>query len=68
MGPEVVPVVFDLTTITNLIQNMGFPIFVCIWLLFRSDKKEEATQAILLDLKTAITNFCIQQDNSKPGV
>ncbi len=47
----------DINVITNLISSIGFPIFVAVWLLLRSDKREAETQAILVDLKNVIVNL-----------
>jgi hypothetical protein len=44
----------DITVAIQLINGVGFPIFVCVWLLFRSDKKEEETAAVLSRLSIAI--------------
>jgi len=47
--------------IISIIQSVGFPIFVVIWLLLRSDRKEEATEkaitnatVVMSELKTLI--------------
>ncbi len=44
----------DMTQMVQMISNIGFPIFVAVWLLWRSDQKEEQTQVILQELKAAI--------------
>jgi hypothetical protein len=51
----------EITEITQFISNLGFPIFVCVWLLFRSDKKEEQTQTMLGELKIAIEKLAVAQ-------
>jgi len=40
--------------VIKLISTVGFPIFVAVWLLWRSDRKEERTQEILQEIKLAI--------------
>lgn len=40
-----------------LISQVGFPIFVAVFMLFRSDKREEQTQRALTDLTIAINNM-----------
>jgi len=55
----------DINVITNLISSIGFPIFVAVWLLLRSDKREQETQEILTDLKAVIislTENCKRKD------
>jgi len=47
----------DVTDPVSLISQVGFPIFVAIWMLYRSDKREETTQATLNELKTAIVEL-----------
>lgn len=43
---------------TQLITTVGFPIFVAIWLLWKSDRTEKRTQEILLELKNSINRLC----------
>lgn len=33
----------ELLWVVDFIKSIGFPIFVVIWLLYRSDKREEQT-------------------------
>ena len=45
---------FDLLT---LVQNIGLPTAIVVWLLWRSDKREDDTRQALVDLKIAIENM-----------
>jgi len=44
----------DTVQIGQFISTIGFPCFVAVWLLIRSDKKEEKTHTLLTELKTAV--------------
>lgn|GEM_PF-1694081 len=57
----------DISQMVQLISNIGFPIFVAVWLLWRSDQKEEQTQVILTELKAAIDKLCEKMNISLPG-
>ena len=57
----------DISQMVQLISNIGFPIFVAVWLLWRSDQKEEQTQVILAELKAAIDKLCEKVNTSLPG-
>lgn len=53
----------DFENITNLISSIGFPIFVAVWMLYKSSNdSKELTAAInqlenaILDLKAYIQN------------
>lgn len=53
----------DFENITNLISSIGFPIFVAVWMLYKSSNdSKELTTAInqlenaILDLKAYIQN------------
>lgn len=48
----------DMSQMVQVISNIGFPIFVAVWLLWRSDQKEQQTQVILTELKAAIDRLC----------
>lgn len=41
--------------ITTIIANLGFPIFVAIWMLYKSSKDNERMTETINDLKNAIT-------------
>lgn len=48
----------EIKDISQLVASLGFPIFVAIWLLWKSDKTEKRTQDILLELKISINKLC----------
>ena len=41
--------------IANFISNLGFPIFVAIWMLYKSSKDNEKMMEAINELKNAIT-------------
>lgn len=41
--------------IANFISNLGFPIFVAVWMLYKSSKDNERMMNTINDLKNAIT-------------
>ncbi len=43
----------------DLVQSVGFPIFVVIFLLLRSEKKDEKMVAALNELKTVVHDYHI---------
>jgi len=56
----------DVSQMVQVISNIGFPIFVAVWLLWRSDQKEVQTQTILTELKVAIDKMCEKLNASLP--
>lgn len=53
-------------TVTELITTVGFPIFVAIWMLFKSSKDSEDMRETINELKQAIntlTALINQKDN-----
>lgn len=45
----------NMNDITTIISNLGFPIFVAIWMLYKSSKDNERMTETINDLKNAIT-------------
>ena len=41
--------------IANFISNLGFPIFVAIWMLYKSSKDNEKMTETINELKNVIT-------------
>jgi hypothetical protein len=41
--------------IANFISNLGFPIFVAVWMLYKSSKDNENMTETINELKNAIT-------------
>lgn len=45
----------NINDITTIIANLGFPIFVAVWMLYKSSKDNERMAEMINDLKNAIT-------------
>ena len=41
--------------IANFISNLGFPIFIAVWMLYKSSKDNERMTETINELKNAIT-------------
>ena len=41
--------------VANIISQLGFPIFVAIWMLYKTSKDSEEMRGSINDLKNAIT-------------
>lgn len=46
-----------MTEITNFISQVGFPIFVAVWMLYKTSKDSASMQESLDELKIAITTL-----------
>lgn len=44
----------DLNVISQLISSVGFPIFVAVWMLYKSSEESKQTTAAINELKLAI--------------
>jgi hypothetical protein len=47
----------DLTQLSQFISTVGFPAAICVWVLYRSDKREERTQEILTEIKEVLAGI-----------
>lgn len=47
----------DIQVVNNLISSVGFPIFVAIWMLYKSSKDNEEMRGTINELKNAITEM-----------
>lgn len=57
--------------IVNFISQIGFPIFVAVWMLYKTSKDSEAMQESINDLKIAIntlTNEVAHHPTKKGGI
>lgn len=45
----------NMNDITTIIANLGFPIFVAVWMLYKSSKDNERMTETINELKNAIT-------------
>ena len=41
--------------VANIISQLGFPIFVAVWMLYKTSKDSEEMRGSINDLKNAIT-------------
>lgn len=57
----------DYGAIQTLISSVGFPIFVAVWMLYKSSKDSEALKDTVSELKNAITELTalIQKEGDK---
>ena len=46
-----------MSDISQFIANLGFPIFVAVWMLYKSGKDNERMIEMINDLKNAITTL-----------
>lgn len=46
-----------MTEIANFISQIGFPIFVAVWMLYKTSKDSQDMRESINDLKTAITTL-----------
>lgn len=46
-----------MTEITNFISQVGFPIFVAVWMLYKTSKDSASMQESIDELKIAITTL-----------
>ena len=44
----------DMTEITQIIGNLGFPIFVAVWMLYKSSSDSADIRSAISELKEAI--------------
>lgn len=55
----------DINNIAQLISQMGFPIFVAVWLLWKGDQQNRQIVDALNDLKTAVMLLTEKIDSAK---
>ena len=53
----------DMTEITQIIGNLGFPIFVAVWMLYKSSSDSADMRSAISDLKEAIVILTDKLDN-----
>ena len=46
-----------MSEIANFISQVGFPIFVAVWMLYKTSKDSEETRNAINELKIAITTL-----------
>ena len=47
----------DMSAVQTIISTVGFPIFVAVWMLYKSSKDSEKMSETIDDLKNAITEL-----------
>lgn len=47
----------DMSAISQLISTVGFPIFVAVWMLYKSSEDSKQTRQALDDLTIAVTKL-----------
>lgn len=47
----------DMNAVQTIISTVGFPIFVAVWMLYKSSKDSEKMSETIDDLKNAITEM-----------
>lgn len=57
----------DMSAIQGLISSVGFPIFVAVWMLYKSSQDSEALKNTVSELKNAITELTALIQNQKEG-
>lgn len=57
----------DMSTMQRLISSVGFPIFVAVWMLYKSSKDSEALKDTVSELKNAITELTAQIQKEGEG-
>ena len=56
--------------VTTIISQLGFPIFVAVWMLYKTSKDSEEMRKSINDLKNAITlltSEVAQHDKNEDG-
>lgn len=46
-----------MSEIANFVSQVGFPIFVAVWMLYKTSKDSEEIRSAITDLKIAITTL-----------
>lgn len=60
----------DIQLVQNLISSVGFPIFVAVWMLYKTSKDSTEMKDTINELKNAITEMTTlikseKEDNKK---
>ena len=55
----------DMTEITQIIGNLGFPIFVAVWMLYKSSNDSADMRSAISELKEAIVVLTDKLDNDR---
>ena len=55
----------DMTEITQIIGNLGFPIFVAVWMLYKSSSDSADMRSAISGLKEAIVILTDKLNNDR---
>lgn len=57
----------DINVISQVISQIGFPIFVAVWMLYKTSQDSEKMNSTIQDLRNAITELTtlLKEDESK---
>lgn len=55
----------DVQVVQGFISSLGFPIFVAVWMLYKSSKDSEKMSESLQELKNAITELTTLMKSKK---
>ena len=55
----------DMNGVQTIISTVGFPIFVAVWMLYKSSKDTEKMSETIGELRTAITELTTILTNSE---
>lgn len=55
----------DMNAITQIISSLGFPIFVAVWMLYKSSKDSEEMRNTINELRLAITELTTLVKNER---
>lgn len=53
----------DMQMVNNLVSSVGFPIFVAVWMLYKTSQDSKETRDTLNDLKVVIQSLADRLDN-----
>ena len=55
----------DLSAVSQIISTVGFPIFVAVWMLYKSSEDSKQTRQALNDLTIAVTKLSDKIDKGE---
>ena len=55
----------DMSAVSQIISTVGFPIFVAVWMLYKSSEDSKQTRQALNDLTIAVTKLSDRIDKGE---
>lgn len=55
----------DMSAVSQIISTVGFPIFVAVWMLYKSSEESKQTRQALSDLTIAVTKLSDKIDKGE---